>query len=156
MLSELPKTQASAMLQRALMTWVEHVVNGGNGFPNSTGSKHRRSVSLPNIRPSYPHDRDSPKLFSEMSTKEQQQLLTGPRVTFFDEEDMLMPPPLPPKDDRYQTLMSPTRLTPGNSPVKRKYHHQRHGRRSMDRGYVGTAIDIGLVWWESNLHGQRV
>lgn len=168
MLSDLPKTQASRVLQRALMSWVEEVLNAatpqsgggvtgtlskGGKQSQASSSKHKRNISLPHSTASIHHDREVTRSVSQLSMKEQHELFTGPRVTFLDEEDMFAPPPLPPKDARYTQFNS---LSPISSPNRRKQqrHHQR--RKSEDQSRVGTAVDIGLVWWESDLHGKRV
>lgn len=160
------------MLQRVLMNWVDEVLSAaappqsGGGVTGSisrnssqagSNSKHKRNFSLPHIKSSSHHERETSKSISDLSTKEQQELFTGPRVAFLDEEVMLAPPPLPPKDDKYtQQLMSPSRMTPLSSPAKRQHHRHHQGRRSIDKGPAGTAVDIGLVWWVSDLHGKRI
>jgi hypothetical protein len=167
--SDLPKTQASIVLQRALMSWVDEVLNaatpqsGGGGVtgtigkggkqPQTSSSKHKRNLSLPHSTAPIHYDREVTRTVSQLSLKQQQELFTGPRVTFLDEEDVLTPPPLPPKDEKYTQFST---LMPSSSPSKRKHYHHHQRRASAEQGRVGTAVDIGLVWWVADLHGKRV
>lgn len=164
MLSELPATQASRMLQRAIETWVDEVLNaaeplsgGGVNNGNTSRSSHRRNLSLPHSHSSNCHAQEGSRSASQLSGKQQRKLLIGPRVTFLDEEDVMAPPPLPPKDAKFAQLNSASRQSPMNSPAKFKHHHHHHQRRrSSDYDKEGHAVDIGLVWWVSDLHGKRV
>ncbi|KAK9897786.1 hypothetical protein P389DRAFT_203188 [Cystobasidium minutum MCA 4210] len=168
MLNELPHTQASGMLKNALVVWVnkaraaefeedesqDQPQKKQQGSPSKSKYSHSRNASRASNPSSPPRSAASAK--SQLSAKEQKKLLIGPRVTFLDEEEVMAPPPLPPKDSRHQLalIQSPSRLSPSSSPVTRKHHH--HRRRSSDLAFEGHAVDIGLVWWEAEMHGQCV
>lgn len=170
MLNELPHTQASGVLKNALVAWVtkaraaefehgsidrQNVNKNGHSSPSKHKPSHSRNLSKSST--TSPTRNDGSRSASRLSFKEKQGLLLGPRVTFLDEEEVIAPPPLPPKDAKYQMLQSPSHLSPASSPSKRRHHHHHHQRRrSSDIGHEGHAVDIGLVWWEAELHGQRV
>lgn len=176
MLSELPPSQASGMLVAAIRTWVDKAraaefqsLQSGETREDGrhTGENSSNSISPSKQKKQHGHSRSHSKSStashsSKYPSKEHDELLIGPRVTFLDEEDVIAPPPLPPKDARYQELLSPASLhSPLHSPSKKKrqlsqHHHHHQRRKSSDYSHQGHAVDVGLVWWESSLHGQRV
>lgn len=99
----------------------------------------------------------------------------GPRVTFFDQDDILamrgeaLPPPVPTKSG----LLPLPSATPLLSPLGGIHTHGgprfpvAHGPRSPHTAAAGSdssqiviplsrATDVGLVWWTGDLHGQII
>ena len=75
---------------------------------------------------------------------------TGPRVTFFDENDILemngldLPPIPPPKQDSKSTKVRPDQA---DLMQHRRHHHQRRVVNIPMTDRKKRAVDIGLVWW---------
>ena len=128
-ISELPKTQQSRTLWQAIERWMKEATE----------------------------------------TKAQDEDACGPRVTFFDEEEALaynatvgsrvIEHHATKRESR--TASATTAATASEGVKKYGHHHQHRRRRSEQSSSPGSeafpkrAVDVGIVWWTSDLHGRH-
>ena len=157
-LHELPQSQASRTLWRAIQGWINEV----------DAERAARNIGEGSDGKAKKDDEEDP---------------CGPRVTFLDLEEWLafkgetLPPPVPPKPGQTQEIK-----------VRHHHQHRRAARPQQQQSSYGEessslpmsqssstassslsaasatgtstpprrAVDVGLVWWTMDLHGKHL
>lgn len=170
-IGELAVTQQSRSLYRAVEKWLvekDSLERVKTMKSNNSSSGHNVNDKDKKKKGAAASAGDSSKDNGDSSDDEIDELV-GPRVTFFDAEDMRRfkaqkgLPPLPPKDSvssfhmPSHSISDPNSVSANSSPPPSiNRHHHSHRRNKSLNEPPGRAVDVGLVWWTGDLHGMHL